>query len=208
MKIYTRRGDGGTTSLYSGERVPKNSLVIDVLGAVDESQAVLGAARAESEGDEALDTLLVGIERDLWIAMAEIATTPGTKARGRGGRERSEVTAKMVSDLEAKIDAALERAEPQAGFAVPGESRRSASFDVARTVVRRAERLAVGLDRPDSFVVAYLNRLSDLCWALARTSEANVRTNVGARTGATAATLNPRAKATPKRGTTTRDDRA
>ncbi|HWD24496.1 MAG TPA: cob(I)yrinic acid a,c-diamide adenosyltransferase, partial [Acidimicrobiales bacterium] len=168
MKIYTRRGDGGTTSLYSGERVPKNSLVIDVLGAVDESQAVLGAARAECEGDGALDALLVGIERDLWIAMAEIATSPGVSAEGRDAHERPKVTAAMIGDLEAKIDAAVERAGPQGGFAVPGESRLSACFDVARTVVRRAERLAVGLDRPDSLLVTYLNRLSDLCWALAR----------------------------------------
>lgn len=204
MKIYTRRGDGGTTSLYSGERVSKYSSVIDVLGAVDESQAALGVARAESKGDVALDELLIGLERDLWIAMAEIATTPGTKARGRDGRERSEVTAAMVSDLETQIDAALERVEPQAGFAVPGENRLSGSFDLARTVVRRAERLAVGLDRPDSFVVAYLNRLSDLCWALARASEAKVRTNAGARTAGAAATAQLRTKTKTKE----RDDHA
>ena len=177
MKIYTRRGDGGTTSMYSGERVSKSSEVMAVLGAVDEAQAFLGVARAECAPDDALGDLLVGLERDLWILMAEIATTPGS-ARAAGS---ATVDAAMIVRLEREIDRATERSGEVAGFAVPGEARLPAALDVARTVVRRAERLAVGLDRTDSLVVTYLNRLSDLCWALARASEESIRINEGAR---------------------------
>ena len=163
--------------MYSGERISKSSDVMAVLGAVDEAQAFLGAARAECAPDDVLGPLLVDLERDLWIVMAEIATTPGS-ARAAG---TAVVDQAMIVRLEHEIDRATERSGPVAGFAVPGEGRVAASLDVARTVVRRAERLAVGLDRTDSLVVSYLNRLSDLCWALARASEASVRTNEGAR---------------------------
>jgi cob(I)alamin adenosyltransferase len=163
--------------MYSGERVSKRSEVMAVLGAVDEAQAFLGMARAECAAGDELGGLLVDLERDLWIVMAEIATTPGS-ARAA---DAACVEAAMIVRLEHEIDRAMARSGEVAGFAVPGEGRLSASLDVARTVVRRAERLAVGLDRGDSLVVAYLNRLSDLCWALARASEDAVRTNAGAR---------------------------
>jgi cob(I)alamin adenosyltransferase len=221
MKIYTRRGDDGTTSLYSGERVPKASAEIELLGAVDEAQAALGVARAESIPDGWLDVLLIGLERDLWILMAEVATTPaGTTPAGTtsgegdadagGARERSSgagrVDAAMIERLEREIDQAVERAGPPRGFAVPGESRIGALLDVARTVVRRAERLAVALGRTDSLLVVYLNRLSDLCWALARATEGDTRTNRGARTPGSAQTLvaaDPEARGPDEEGTDT-----
>jgi cob(I)alamin adenosyltransferase len=171
--LYTRTGDRGTTSLLAGGRVRKDHPAIECNGAIDEAQAFLGAARAACAPDDPLGALLVDLERDLWIAMAEVATAVEHRARLRPGE--TAVTAEMVRALEERIDAALGRGALARAFAVPGENRLSAALDVARAVVRRAERLAVGLELPESFVVAYLNRLSDLCWALARTTESEHR---------------------------------
>ncbi|MCU1491600.1 MAG: ATP/cobalamin adenosyltransferase [Acidimicrobiaceae bacterium] len=169
MKIYTRTGDRGTTALLAGGRVRKDHPAIETNGTVDEAQAFLGAARAECQPDTALDRLILSLETDLWILMAEVATEPNHREGLRAGE--TAVTAEMVARLEQEIDHALEHIDLERGFAVPGGSRCSAALDVARTVVRRAERLAVGLELPDSQVVSYLNRLSDLCWALARSVE-------------------------------------
>ena len=176
VKIYTRRGDDGSTSLYSGERVRKDDEVIALLGALDESQAALGVARAEVDRGSPLDELLIALERDLWIAMAEVATIADPVTA-----DDPVVDSAMIERLERSIDVAMAEAQPPAGFAVPGENRLSAALDMARTIVRRAERLAVALDRPQSLVGAYLNRLSDLCWALARDADEVVRTNAGGR---------------------------
>ncbi len=177
MKIYTRHGDDGTTSMYSGERVGKDSLEIELLGAIDESQAFLGVARAECVQGDALDELLIALERDLWIVMADVATSPSAGSRAPS----ASIEQAMIDRLEQEIDAATARSDAPAGFAVPGENRLAASLDVARTVVRRAERLAVAFDRSDALIVPYLNRLSDLCWALARASEPSTRTHRGAK---------------------------
>jgi cob(I)alamin adenosyltransferase len=169
VRIYTRKGDDGTTGLLYGGRVRKDSLPIEVNGAVDEAQAALGLARAEAEPGSELDSALVALERDLWVLMAEVATAP--KNRSKLVPEATLVTAAMVAALEARIDSISERVEMPEAFVVPGENRAAAALDLARTVVRRAERLAVGLDAPGSEVLAYLNRLSDLCWMLARAVE-------------------------------------
>ncbi len=169
MKIYTRTGDGGTTALRAGGRVAKNSPVIEANGVLDEAQSVLGLARAETEPGGTLDALLIGLERDLWVLMAELATAPGERDRLEPGV--TAVTPAMVEALESRIDAVMAPLELSPAFAVPGGNRLSAALDHARTVVRRAERLAVGLELGDSVVPAYLNRLSDLCWALARAAE-------------------------------------
>lgn len=198
MKIYTRRGDDGTTSLYSGERVAKTSLEIELVGAIDEAQATLGLARAECERGSSLDETLVSLERDLWILMAEVATTPQSARLGRIAR----VDQVMVDRLERAIDLASAQGPAIVGFAVPGETRVSAKLDFSRTVIRRAERIAVGLDRPGSLIVVYLNRLSDLAWALARATEETTRTNAGARTTATAVTLGADGNARPDARTT------
>jgi cob(I)alamin adenosyltransferase len=169
-RIYTGKGDDGTTGLLFGGRVAKDSPVIEANGAVDEAQAALGLARAEAEAGSDVDTLLVDLERDLWVLMAEVATAP--QNRGKLDPGTSLVTDDMVGVLERRIDELSERFEMPAQFVVPGQNRISAALDVARTAVRRAERLVgrVGLPE-DSAVGRYLNRLSDLVWTMARWQE-------------------------------------
>jgi cob(I)alamin adenosyltransferase len=179
--ISTKRGDRGTTGLLYGGRVRKDSARVECNGAVDEAQAALGYARAivrstvdpaerggRSQAD--LDALLVGIERDLWVLMAEVATETVNRPKLVGGVTL--VTDEMVGALTAEVHA-LEASQPMpTEFVVPGENLAAAALDVARTVVRRAERWAVRAELPTgSAVVPYLNRLSDLCWLLARAVE-------------------------------------
>jgi cob(I)alamin adenosyltransferase len=166
-RIYTRKGDDGTTGLLYGGRVPKDGALPTAYGAVDEAQAFLGLARAETS-DVELGELLVAIERDLWVLMAELATEPRNRGKLTDGQTR--VTATMVDALEGHIDAVSARFEPPTEFVVPGQNRVAALLDVARTVVRRAERhaLAATADGKGSQAVPYLNRLSDLLWTLAR----------------------------------------
>jgi cob(I)alamin adenosyltransferase len=169
VSISTKRGDDGTTGLLYGGRVRKDSARIGTNGAIDEAQAALGLARAEARGSE-LDDELAGVERDLWVVMAEVATAPRSRSRLVEGRTL--VTTAMVDALERRVhELELAGAMPSE-FVVPGQTRLSAALDLARTVVRRAERMAVALGVGDgSQVVPYLNRLSDLCWLLARSSE-------------------------------------
>ncbi len=168
MKIYTRTGDDGTTGLLYGGRVPKDSAQPTAYGSVDEAQAAIGAARAEATDAELAD-LLLGLERDLWVLMAELATDPGN--RHKLVDDKSIVTDAMVERLEHLIDDISERFDPPTEFVVPGETRLAAALDVARTVARRAERDALSASAQGSAVVPYLNRLSDLLWTLARWQE-------------------------------------
>ncbi len=178
MRIYTRKGDDGTTGLYFGGRVAKDDWRIEVNGAVDEAQAALGLARAEAVAGSELDDLLVAIERDLYVLMAEVATAPENRHKLVAGE--SMVTAPMVRALEDRIDLLFERFEMPSEFVVPGQNRRAAALDVSRTVVRRAERLAVRaagggpVVSEGSQIGPYLNRLSDLLWAMARWQEGEV----------------------------------
>ncbi|MFV0260438.1 MAG: cob(I)yrinic acid a,c-diamide adenosyltransferase [Acidimicrobiales bacterium] len=169
MKVYTRAGDDGTTGLLFGGRVPKDSPQPVAYGAVDEAQAMLGLARAECDAGSELDDLLVQIGHDLYVAMAELATLPANRSKLVAGTTL--VTAEMVAGLEPIIDDLSARFEPPTEFVIPGGNRVSAALDVARTVVRRAERVAIAAATPDSQVVPYLNRLSDLVWVLARWQE-------------------------------------
>jgi cob(I)alamin adenosyltransferase len=169
MKIYTRAGDDGTTGLLYGGRVAKDSELPRAYGTVDEAQAALGVARAHAERGSELDAILVRLERDLWVLMAELATDPGNRHKLSPGQ--SLVTAEMVVGLEGLIDEVSARFEPPTEFVVPGEELVAAFLDVARTVVRRAERTAMAAAADDSHVVPYLNRLSDLVWTLARWRE-------------------------------------
>jgi cob(I)alamin adenosyltransferase len=169
VKIYTRDGDDGTTGLYFGGRILKNSEPIEVNGAVDEAQAALGWARSLSEPSSRLFELIVSLERDLWILMAEVATLPVN--RHKLSAKKSLVTSDMVERIEAEIDSLSSEVEVPKEFVVPGENQLSAALDVARTVIRRAERVAVAYPLEGSFVVAYLNRLSDLAWTMARWAE-------------------------------------
>jgi cob(I)alamin adenosyltransferase len=169
VKIYTRDGDDGTTGLYFGGRTVKTADPIEVNGAVDEAQAALGWARSLSEPSTRLNDLLIDLERDLWVLMAEVATLPVN--RHKLSANKSLVTAQMVTKLEVEIDALSLEIEMPKEFVVPGENQLSAALDVARTIIRRAERTAVGYPLEGSFVVAYLNRLSDLAWTMARWAE-------------------------------------
>lgn len=172
MKVYTRTGDDGTTGLLFGGRVPKDSPLPWAYGTVDEAQAALGLARAHAERGGELDAILVRACADLWVLMAELATLP--ENRGKLVAGKTLVTAQMVEAVEAAIDETSARFEPPTEFVVPGQSIVAAHLDRARTVVRRAERLATRAVPDDSLVVPYLNRLSDLCWTLARWQEGEV----------------------------------
>lgn len=171
MRIYTRTGDDGTTGLLFGGRVPKDSAVIEANGAVDEAQAAIGMVRAEVEKGSELDGILVGLERDLYVLMAEVATAAQNRPKLKPGV--SLVTEEMVGALEQQIDALSGRFPPITDFVIPGHDRVSAGLDVARTVARRAERAALAVFEPggEGFVGRYLNRLSDLLWAMARWQE-------------------------------------
>jgi cob(I)alamin adenosyltransferase len=175
VKIYTRKGDDGTTGLLYGGRVPKHAPSIEVNGDVDEAQAVMGMARAEAGAGTELDEVLQELERDLYVLMAEVATAPSNRHKLTPGA--SIVTPEMVQGLEARIDALSERFEMPTEFVIPGQSRTAAALDVARTVVRRAERRlsSTPVQEPSeagpSQVGPYLNRLSDLLWTMARWQE-------------------------------------
>ena len=167
MKIYTRKGDDGTTGLLYGGRVAKDSPAPTAYGSVDETQAFLGLARAECDGE--LADVLVHLERDLWVVMAELATDPANRDKLESGSTM--VTDDMVVHLENLIDSFSDRFDPPTEFVAPGQERVAAILDVARTVARRAERDSLAAAADGSAVVAYLNRLSDLLWTLARWRE-------------------------------------
>lgn len=169
MTIYTRAGDDGTTSLFYGGRVRKDAGAPCAYGTVDEAQAALGLVRAEAAAGGELDDLLVRLERDLYVAMAELATAPENREKLKAGTTL--VTAEMVSGLEPVIDDLTTRFDPPTDFVLPGANRLSALLDVARTVVRRAERETIPVAVEGSHVLAYLNRLSDLLWTMARWQE-------------------------------------
>jgi cob(I)alamin adenosyltransferase len=169
-RIYTRTGDDGTTGLLYGGRVAKDHPAPAACGDVDEAQSAIGVARAlAGNGETELNELLVGLERDLWVLMAELATVPENRPKLVGGRTL--VTAEMVSALEPLIDDVTGRFPALREFVLPGQTPLSAALDLARAVVRRAERSALAAAAPGSHVVPYLNRLSDLLWAQARLQE-------------------------------------
>ncbi|HEX5588531.1 MAG TPA: cob(I)yrinic acid a,c-diamide adenosyltransferase [Acidimicrobiia bacterium] len=177
--VYTRTGDDGSTGLLYGGRVAKDTTGPDAYGVVDEAVSALGLARAESERGSELDELLVRLQRELFVVGAELATAPENRAKLQPGV--SLVTPTMVDELEPIIDDVTERYDPPTEFVLPGENRVAAALDVARTVVRRAERRCVAaahdgwLDLAQSEVVRYLNRLADLVYTLARWQEGSYR---------------------------------
>ena len=176
-KIYTRKGDDGTTGLLYGGRVPKDSTGPDAYGAIDEAVSMLGLARAETERGSELDGLLIRLQRELFVVGAELATAPANRSKLQPGV--SLTTDAMVAALEPVIDDVTARYEAPTEFVLPGENRTAAALDVARAVVRRAERGAVAAAGdgwlPDSHVVPYLNRLADLVYTLARWQEGTFR---------------------------------
>lgn len=169
LKIYTRTGDDGTTGLLYGGRVVKDAPVMHITGTVDEAQAAMGMARAESTPGSELDETLTALERELYVLMAEVTTDPANRRKLVAGTTL--VTEAMVDALEERIDGLIARVTMPTEFVIPGANRASAALDLARTIVRRAERLVVSHPIEDSLVGRYLNRLSDLLWALARWAE-------------------------------------
>ena len=165
-RLYTGKGDDGTTGLLYGGRVPKDSAHPRAVGAVDEAQAFIGAARALCEPGSDLDHQLTHVCRDLWVLMGELATLP--ENHGKLTDDQTRVSEGMVTAIAAMVDDLGERFEAPSAFVVPGQTPLAAALDVARTVVRRAEREAVAATGAGSRVLPYLNRLSSLLWVQAR----------------------------------------
>ena len=207
--VATGRGDDGTTGLlFGGDRVRKDDPRTEAYGTLDEAVAALGLARAElrmkadygvlSPRFGGLADLILRLQRELFVAGAELATNPDARAKQRDGETR--VTAAMVDALDATLREAEASIELPREFVVPGETRVSAALELARTLVRRAERRTVTLAAGDPAIAAsplmpYLNRLADLLWILARAAEqAEARDPTAARPagrGAHAPTASP-----------------
>ena len=168
-RIYTRTGDDGTTGLLYGGRVSKDDLVTEAYGTTDEAVAALGLARATTP-DAAVADELLALQRELFVVGADLAANPEQRGKLEGGI--SLVTAAMTERLESRIDDLVSARPLPQTFVVPGATPSSAALDVARSVVRRAERQVVALEvatravNPE--VRRYLNRLSDLLFVLAR----------------------------------------
>ncbi len=173
MKIYTRKGDDGTTGLFYGGRVQKDDTGPAAYGDVDEVVAALGMARAEVAPGDPLHDELLRLQRSLFIVGAELATAPNNLSKLVDGETR--VTKQMVTDLEAAIDDIVATHGMPEGFLVPGSNRLGAALDLARATVRRAERNAVAhVSRggyEQSHLLPYLNRLADYLFMLARAAE-------------------------------------
>jgi len=164
VKIYTKTGDKGTTGLFTGQRVSKDSLRVETYGTVDEVDAALGLARALCTA-EPVKQAIYRVQKLLPLVMTEIASV---------GNDKVYITQEHVRDIEGLIDEFDAKLPPLRAFVVPGDSPGSAALHMARTIVRRAERLAVRLGREESVgtdLLALLNRLSDLCFVLSRAED-------------------------------------
>jgi cob(I)alamin adenosyltransferase len=171
VKIYTKKGDDGSTSLWYGGRVPKHHGRTEAYGSLDEACSHLGVARAlcgpeqtELAGD------ILRLQDDLFIAGAELATAPEAADRLEDGVSR--VTEEIVAALEERIDYYMGQVELPPQFVIPGGNQLSAQLDVARTVIRRAERHITALQEAGELagetVIHFVNRASDLAYAMAR----------------------------------------
>ena len=171
VKIYTKKGDDGTTSLWYGGRVPKHHGRTEAYGALDEACSQLGLARALCDADEAeLAADILRLQDDLFVAGAELATAPEAAERLEDGVSRT--TEEMVAELEERIDRYMSEVELPPQFVIPGGNLLSAQLDVARTVVRRAERRIAALaeegELASETVIHFVNRASDYVYAMAR----------------------------------------
>jgi cob(I)alamin adenosyltransferase len=172
VKIYTRKGDDGTTSLWYGGRVPKTDVRTEAYGSLDEANSALGVARSLCKRDDRADLCetILALQRNLFVAGAELATAPEAAERLEGGVSR--ITDEMVESVEADIDRYMSQVDLPPHFVIPGGTELSAALDVARSAIRRAERRVVELRDADGLasdvVLRYINRASDLAFALAR----------------------------------------
>ncbi len=182
--VATRRGDDGTTGLlFGGPRIAKDDPRTEAYGTIDEAVAALGLARAQLGLKDRLGTLAPGfgdlpeiilrLQRELFVVAAELATERGAWERQRDGVSR--VSEGMVAGLDSILREAEDHITMPTEFVVPGETPTSAAIELARTIVRRAERRAVTLGAegliPGPHLLPYLNRLADLLWVLARAAE-------------------------------------
>jgi cob(I)alamin adenosyltransferase len=171
VKIYTKKGDDGTTGLWYGGRVEKSGLRTDAYGTLDEACSELGVARALCGADQTgLATDILALQNELFVAGAELATAPDAAERLEDGISR--ITADMTDGLEPEIDRYMSEVELPPQFVIPGGNPLSAQLDVARTTIRRAERKVVRIQLAGQLaseeILRFLNRASDLCFAFAR----------------------------------------
>jgi len=168
MKLYTKQGDDGTTGLLYGGRVPQDDPRPEAYGTLDAVVAALGVARAGGLVRR-VEAVVVRPQREMFVAGAELATARENRHKLSPGATL--VTEEMVAALEPIIDDLRERFPMPSDFVIPGGTRCGAALDLARSIVRRAERDSLEVAVGGSHVVAYLNRLSDLLWAMARWQE-------------------------------------
>ena len=166
MKIYTKTGDAGETSLFDNSRVSKADPRVDAYGEVDEVNASLGAARAAGVDDD-IAQVLATVQKDLFAVGARLAD-PSSRIAERV--TKATVTAEQIELLETTIDRLEAELPPLRRFILPGGSPAGALLHLARTVCRRAERrvVSLGTDSVEPGVIIYLNRLSDLLFVMAR----------------------------------------
>jgi cob(I)alamin adenosyltransferase len=168
VKIYTRTGDTGETALFGGGRVSKDHPRTSAYGDVDELNSAVGVARATAP-TELFDTLLEGIQRDLFAIGGRLATPEPEKVAK--AIAKAVLPPERVESFELAMDQAEEELPPLRAFVLPGGTPKAAALHLARTVCRRAERSAVRLAREEAApaeILVYLNRLSDLLFTLAR----------------------------------------
>ena len=172
--VATGKGDDGSTGLLFGGRIGKDDLRTEAYGAVDEAVAALGIARVEMAqvGLSDLSAVVLRIQRELFVVGAELATNPGAADRLKDGVTR--VSEEMLNGTEAELARFESIVQMPREFIVPGETRASAALEVARAVLRRAERRVVALSRGEpvgEWLMPYINRVADLLWVLARAAE-------------------------------------
>lgn len=173
--VATGRGDDGTTGLLYGGRIAKDDPRTEAYGAVDEAVAALGLARIELSlaGHGELAESILRWQRELFVVGAELATNPDKKDRLEDGVTR--VSEHMLDGVETELARWESAIEMPREFVVPGETRASAALELARTVLRRAERRVISLERvvelESGWTIPYINRLADLIWVLARAAE-------------------------------------
>ena len=170
VKIYTKKGDDGTTSLWYGGRIPKHHGRTEAYGTLDEACSQLGVARALCGPDQQLAADILRLQDDIFVAGAELATAPEAAERLEDGVSRT--TEEMVTELEGLIDRYMDQVELPPKFVIPGGNQLSAQLDVARTTIRRAERRISELNEAGEIasetVIHFVNRASDAIYAMAR----------------------------------------
>lgn len=172
MKIYTKTGDFGQTSLFGGKRISKSNLRIDAYGTVDELNAYLGLIR-DLDINPKHKEFIIAIQKNLFVAGAFLATPPESRVK-KNGDDRlkiGEIQSSDIEVLENEIDALEKELEPMTHFVLPGGHVSVSHCHIARAICRRAERICVHLQENETAgieIMVYLNRLSDYLFVLAR----------------------------------------